>query len=83
METKTSIDKIDVTDQGIVQVRVRTSEFENEVETKFSLHRYAILPGDDYSAEPDEINKVCAKTHSQEVIDAYKESAFTPPTQGV
>lgn len=83
METKTIIDKIDVTDQGIVQVRVKTSEFENEVETKFGLHRYAILPGDNYSGEPDEVKNVCAEAHTQETIDAYKESAFTPPTQGV
>lgn len=34
-------------------------------------HRYVITPGQDYSNEPPEVLEVCAREHTQEVIDAY------------
>ena len=46
----------------IVQVRV-------VVNGKY--HRHIILPGQDYSQELPEVQEVCAREHTQDVIDAY------------
>lgn len=45
-----------------VQVRVTTNG---------KHHRHVIMPGQDYSNEPREVQEVCAREHTQEVIDAY------------
>ena len=82
-ETTSAIDKIEVIDGGIVQVRVRYSETEDGVEIGTKFHRYAIIPGDDFSNEDASVQSVCQAAHTQEVIEAYKASAFTIPTLGV
>jgi hypothetical protein len=71
-EKKVVVDQIEVMENGAVQVRTRTSVFENDAMIGSSLHRHIIAPGDDYSAENARVQAICAATHTSEVIQAYK-----------
>jgi hypothetical protein len=72
MEKQILVDKIEVVENGCVQVRVKTSIFENGVEIGSNLHRHVICPSDDYSKEDDRVKAICAATHTPAVIQAYK-----------
>lgn len=67
-----AVDRIEVMENGTVQVRTKTSIFEDENQISSSYHRHAVLPGDKYSTEDARVQAVCAATHTKEVIDAYK-----------
>lgn len=56
-------DKIEVvtTENGpVVQVRVATKIMENGEAISSSYHRHVINAGDDYSAEPANVQAICA-----------------------
>jgi hypothetical protein len=65
------VDRIEVVESGCVQVRTKTAIMEDGKEISSSFHRHVIAPGDDYSAEADRVQAICAATHTQDVIDAY------------
>lgn len=66
------IDKIEVTEIGVVQVRQATRIIENGVQISQSFHRWTITPGQDYSDQPDNVKAICEVVHTPSVIDAYK-----------
>lgn len=71
--TKTvTVDQIEVTENGIVQVRTKTAFLENGVEVSRSFHRHTIAPGQDYSQEEEKVQSICAAAHTADVINAYK-----------
>lgn len=72
LEKKSFVDKIEVVDGGVVQVRTKTVVLEDGKEISGSLHRHTIAPGDDYSGEDARVQAICAATHTPEVIAAYK-----------
>lgn len=74
IEKVTIVDRIEVLEDGCVQVRTRTSILEDGKQIGGSYHRHVIAPGDDYSAEDARVQAICAATHTQDVIDAYKAS---------
>lgn len=65
-------DKIEVLENGCVQVRTKTAIIEDGVEVSGSFHRHVIAPGDDYSNEEARVRAICAATHADDVIAAYK-----------
>jgi hypothetical protein len=65
------IDKIEITETGIVQVREATRIMENGVQLSQSFHRWTIAPGEDYSNQIDRVKSVCEVAHTSEVIAAY------------
>jgi hypothetical protein len=67
------IDKIEITENGIIQVRQATKIIEDGNELSKSYHRWTIAPGQDYSGQPDNVKTICAVTHTPAVIAAYKE----------
>ena len=67
------IDKIEIVGDGTVQVRQLTRIMENDNEISKSFHRWTILPGQDYSDQPDNVKAICAVAHTPAVIAAYKE----------
>ena len=75
MEKVTFVDQIEVVANGAVQVRTRTNVVEDGVVIGSSLHRHVVNPGDDYSNEDARVQSICAATHTQEVIDAYKSAS--------
>ena len=72
LEKVVSADLIEIIENGSVQVRTKTSILEDGKEISSKFHRHVVTPGDDYSAEEDRVKAICAATHTQSVVDAYK-----------
>ena len=66
------IDRIEVLENGSVQVRTKTAIMEDGKQISGNFHRHVVAPGDDYSAEADRVKAICAATHTTDVIAAYK-----------
>lgn len=73
-----SVDRIEVVENGCVQVRTKTTITENGEQISATFHRHVVAPGDDYSAEDARVQAVCAATHTADVIAAYKASIAQP-----
>lgn len=72
LEKVAVVDRIEVTENGAVQVRTRTSVCENGQPISGSFHRHVIAPGDDFSKEDPRVQAVCKATHTPDVVKAYK-----------
>ena len=71
-EEKVTIDRIEVIENGNVQVRTKTAVLKNGNQISASFHRHVVAPGDDYSGEDTRVQGICAAMHTAEVIAAYK-----------
>lgn len=67
-----AVDQITVTENGIVLVRETTTIKEDGVEISKKYHRSSFVPGDDVSAQPANVQAICAAAWTPEVIAAYK-----------
>jgi len=72
LEKVTSVDLIEVIENGSIQVRTKTAIMEDGKQISGSFHRHVVAPGDDYSAEDAKVQAICAVIHTAEVIAAYK-----------
>lgn len=72
LEKVTSVDLIEVVENGSIQVRTKTAIMENGKQISGNFHRHVVSPGDDYFAEDARVQAICAATHTAEVIAAYK-----------
>ena len=66
------VDRIEILENGVVQVRTRTSILEDGQQISGTFHRHVVAPGADYSGEDARVQAICAATHTAEVIAAYK-----------
>ena len=66
------IDKIEIVDNGVVQIRQATKIMEDGNELSKSYHRWSIAPGQNYSDQPDNVKAICAVAHTPAVIAAYE-----------
>jgi hypothetical protein len=66
------VDRIEVVENGCVQVRTKTAIMEDGKQISGNFHRHVIAPGDDYSAETERVKAICAATHTAGVIAAYQ-----------
>ena len=66
------IDKIEIVDNGVVQIRQATKIMEDGNELSKSYHRWSIAPGQDYSNQPENVKAICAVAHTPAVIAAYE-----------
>jgi archaellum component FlaF (FlaF/FlaG flagellin family) len=66
------VDRIEVVENGSVQVRTKTAIMEDGKQISGNFHRHVVAPGDDYSAEADRVKAICAAAHTPEVIAAYQ-----------
>jgi len=66
------VDRIEVVENGCIQVRTKTAIKEDGVEISSKFHRHVVAPGDDYSAEDARVQAICKATHTAGVIAAYK-----------
>lgn len=69
---QTIVGQIDVASNACVQVRLDTQIVEDGVVISTNLHRYVVLPGQDYSNEPEQVKAICAVVHTPEAIAAYR-----------
>lgn len=72
LEKVTVVDRIEVLENGCVQVRTKTAIMEDGKQISGSFHRHVVTPGDDYSGECDKVKAICAATHTAEVVAAYQ-----------
>ena len=77
LEKQTVVDKIEVVENGCVQVRTSTRIVEDGNVISTSYHRHVVAPGADYSGEDARVQAICAATHTAEVIAAFQ-AAQTP-----
>ena len=66
------VDKIEVVNNGCVQVRTATLIKENGTVIAKDYHRYVVAPGNNYSAEDARVQAICAATHTADVVAAYQ-----------
>jgi hypothetical protein len=72
LEKQVVVDKVEVVENGTVQVRTATRIVEDGKVISSSFHRHVVAPGQDYSAEDARVQAICAATHTAEVIAAYQ-----------
>lgn len=72
IEKVTLVDKIEIVENGSVQVRTATRIIEDGQVLGQSFQRHVVAPGDDYSNEDARVKAICAAAHTAEVIAAYK-----------
>jgi hypothetical protein len=67
------IDKIEMNEHGIVQVRQVTRIMEDGKELSSSYHRWSFTPGQDISDQPDNVQAIAAAAWTPELIAAWQE----------
>jgi len=72
LEKVTAVDRIEVVENGSIQVRTKTAIKENGVEISSKFHRHVVVPGADVSAEDAKVQAICAAVHTAEVIATYQ-----------
>lgn len=77
LEKKVLVDLIEAVENGVVQVRTKTTILEDGVEISIKFHRHVVVPGADYSKEDTRVQAICKAVHTKDVVDAYK-AAQTP-----
>lgn len=70
-ETKV-IDKIEVVENGSVQIREVTRIMKDNAEIAHSYHRWVFAPGSDVSEMPANVQAICNAAWTPEVIAAYE-----------
>jgi hypothetical protein len=72
LDKQTLIDKIEIVENGTVQVREATIITENGNQVSRTYHRWTIVPGQDYSTQEQQVQDICKVSHTPEVIAAYE-----------
>jgi hypothetical protein len=66
------VDRIEVVENGCVQVRTKTTIMEDGKQISGTFHRHVVAAGDDYSGEDARVQAICKATHTAAVVTAYK-----------
>jgi hypothetical protein len=66
------IDKIEVVENGTLQVRQVTRVMEDGKELSSSYHRWSFPPNSDVSAQPANVQAIASAAWTPEVIAAYQ-----------
>ena len=74
------VDRIEVVENGSVQVRTKTAIMEDGKQISGTFHRHVVAPGNDYSKQDARVQAICKATHTAAVVAAYKaaQAAATP-----
>jgi len=72
LEKVTSVDLIEVVENGCIQVRTKTAIKEDGVEISSKFARHVVVPGADVNGEDARVQAICAAMHTAVVIAAYK-----------
>jgi hypothetical protein len=68
------VDRIEVLENGCIQVRTKTAIKEDGKEISATFHRHVVSPGDSYTKEDARVQAICKATHTAAVVTAYKAS---------
>jgi hypothetical protein len=72
LEKEIKIDRVEVVENGTVQVRQATIITDNGNQVSRTYHRWCITPGQDVSDQEQQVQDICKVSHTPEVIAAYK-----------
>jgi nucleoside-triphosphatase THEP1 len=72
------VDRIEVLENGSVQVRTKTAIMEDGKQISGTFHRHVVAPGDDYAAEDARVQAICESVHTPEVCAEYQASIAQP-----
>jgi len=72
LEKVTSVDLIEVIENGCIQVRTKTAVKEDGVEISSKFHRHVVMPGADVTDEDAKVQAIAASIHTAEVVEAYR-----------
>jgi hypothetical protein len=72
LEKVTSVDLIEVVENGCIQVRTKTAIKEDGVEISSKFHRHVVVPGADVSGEDAKVQAIAASIHTADVVAAYE-----------
>jgi hypothetical protein len=72
-ETK-AIDKIEVLENGVLQVREATRIMRDGEEIAKTYHRWAFPPGSDLTGQPANVQAIAQAAWTPEVIAAYQQA---------
>ena len=72
------VDRIEILENGSVQVRTKTAIMEDGKQISGTFHRHVVAPGDDYSKQDARVQAICKATHTAAVVTAYKAVAAKP-----
>jgi hypothetical protein len=75
LEKVNVVDRIEVLENGTVQVRTKTAIMEDGIQISGSFHRHVVAPGNDYSKQEARVQAICKATHTAAVVTAYKAAA--------
>jgi len=65
------VDKIEVLENGCVQVRTATVIKKDDVEITRSFHRHVLTPGSDLTDQDARVSAIATATWTDEVVSAY------------
>ena len=66
------VDRIEVVENGSVQVRTKTAIKEDGVEISSKFHRHVVVPGANVSGEDAKVQAIAAAVHTADVVAAYQ-----------
>jgi hypothetical protein len=72
LDKQTKIDRVEVVENGTVQVRQATIITDDGNQVSKTYHRWCIAPGEDYSTQEQQVQDICKVAHTPEVIAAYQ-----------
>jgi len=67
----TIVDQVTVTENGIVLFREATRIFEDGVELSKTYHRSSLMPGQDLSGVPANVQAICFAAWTAEVVATF------------
>lgn len=72
LTTKLTIDLVEIMQNDVIRVRVKTSVLSNNVQIAESFEHRVIAPGADYSAENTKVQAIAALVHTADVVATYQ-----------
>lgn len=66
------IDKVEVLENGCVQVRQATRILRDGTQISEAFTRWVIHPGEDYSTQDDKVKAICSVIHTPELIAEFE-----------
>ena len=66
------INSVEVNALAVVQVQVATTISDDGMAMPTQYSRYCIVPGADYSNEPEKVRAICEVVHTEEAVVAYQ-----------
>ena len=70
-----AVDQITVTENGVVLFREATRILVDGVELSKTYHRSSLIPGQDISAVPANVQAICNVAWTPEIVAAYQAQA--------